>query len=75
MNDLKAVIIIGAMKCGTSSLYAYLVKHPAICGCKVKEPDYFSSDTEAAYLDLFPELNEGHKYVLDASTSYTKYPA
>ena len=36
------IIIIGSMKCGTSSLYNYLIEHPSICPCSIKEPEYFS---------------------------------
>ncbi len=36
------VMIIGAMKAGTSSLYDYLLEHPAICPAVTKEPEFFS---------------------------------
>ena len=35
-------LIIGAQKCGTTSLYNYLSYHPDIIGSKPKEVDYFS---------------------------------
>jgi hypothetical protein len=34
--------IIGERKCGTSSLYRYLLDHPAVLPCKVKEPQFLS---------------------------------
>ena len=37
-------IIIGAMKCGTSSLYSYLEGHPEICPAVGKEPEFFSEN-------------------------------
>ena len=37
---LPNVVIAGAPKCGTSSLFAWLVAHPEVCGSKVKEPCY-----------------------------------
>src|ERR1700757_1899826 len=37
------VIIIGAMNCGTSSLYTYLAEHPEICPCITKEPEFFQN--------------------------------
>lgn len=40
-NDLPNLIIIGAMKCGTSSLHRYLDLHPQICMSKYKELDFF----------------------------------
>jgi len=36
-------IIIGGVKCGTSSLYRYLNKHPNILPCKTKEPGVFNT--------------------------------
>jgi hypothetical protein len=37
-------LIIGAGKCGTSSLYAYLKQHPEIYMSPVKEPNFFAHD-------------------------------
>lgn len=73
-------IIIGSMKCGTSSLYSYLANHPEICPCKVKEPEFFSEKQwhgkkVAYYHDLWTFDRSIHKYALEASTGYTKYPA
>lgn len=75
-------MLIGSMKCGTSTLYSHLIKHPQICPGKMgKEPQYFSLKTgkqnlkQLNYEDLFDiDLNK-HAFTLDASTSYTKYPA
>jgi len=71
-------IIIGAMKCGTSSLYNYLIKHPAICPSAVKEPEFFSSNQTYGhkvdhYEDLWDFDPNVHRYALEASTGYTKY--
>ncbi|MEN8208610.1 MAG: sulfotransferase [Candidatus Fermentibacteria bacterium] len=73
------VIIIGAMKSGTTSLYSYLAQHPLICECRIKEPEYFSrhqshGENEIRYEDLWDFENSVHRYVLDGSTGYTKYP-
>jgi hypothetical protein len=38
---LPTFIVIGAMKCGTSSLYEYLKVHPDICMSFRKETDFF----------------------------------
>jgi len=53
--------IIGANKCGTSSLYRYLVDHPAILPCAQKEPNFFGTHTPDyiaghihEYFALFP---------------------
>jgi hypothetical protein len=38
---LPDFIIIGAQKCGTSSLYRYLIQHPRVAACLKKEVHYF----------------------------------
>jgi len=72
-------IVIGAMKCGTSSLYSYLRGHPEICPAIVKEPEFFSENQGhgshvGSYSDLWIFDDSVHKYALEASTGYTKYP-
>ena len=37
-------IVIGASKCGTTSLYAYLKQHPEIFLSHIKETHFFSFD-------------------------------
>jgi len=37
----KSFLIIGAMKCGTTSLYDYLTQHPDVMSCRQKEPHFF----------------------------------
>ena len=41
---LPNVIIIGAMKCGTSSMHNYLDAHPEISMSRRKELNFFSFD-------------------------------
>lgn len=55
-------MIIGGVKCGTSSLYRYLNKHPLILPCKTKEPRIFSTRNIfktiyklPAYFQMFPK--------------------
>jgi hypothetical protein len=72
-------IIIGAMKCGTSSLYSYLQNHPEICPAIIKEPEFFSENQGHGvqvdnYNDLWSFDCSVHKYTLEALTGYTKYP-
>jgi len=43
-------IIIGAQRCGTTSLYDYLGQHPDIYTCPSKEPHYFCADDLAGGL-------------------------
>jgi hypothetical protein len=75
------LIIIGAMKCGTSSLFSYLAAHLSICPCVTKEPEFFSQYQRhrrqgvAAYEDLWTFDPNVHRYALEASTGYTKYPS
>jgi Sulfotransferase family len=39
---LPDLIVIGAMKCGTSALHEYLAAHPAICMARQKEVNFFN---------------------------------
>jgi Sulfotransferase family len=57
--------IIGANKCGTSSLYRYLVSHPSVLPCAEKEPNFFGEHDPqyiAAHIDdyfaLFPTVED-----------------
>jgi hypothetical protein len=72
---LPDFIIIGAMKCGTTSLYTYLDGHPDIAMSRVKEPNYFGKPQEKSlswYKSLFPHRDG---VVLgEASTFYTMHP-
>lgn len=70
------LMVIGAMKCGTTTLSDLLTRHPDVCFCSNKEPDIFSKDNNwrenlANYHSLFSEQN---KRWVEASTSYTFYP-
>jgi hypothetical protein len=54
--------VVGAPKCGTTTLYDYLKTHPQVFMSEPKEPDYFDSDVkfplirdERDYLALFAE--------------------
>ena len=46
MNNLTFpnAVVIGAPKCGTSSLYFWLSAHPEICASPVKETFFFADD-------------------------------
>jgi len=78
-GQVTPIMLIGAMKCGTTTLHSHLSQHPEICGGTVKEPEYFSQQSgqaqykEGRYEDLFPVASQ-HRFVLDASPGYTKYP-
>lgn len=68
--------IIGAMKCGTTTLHTLLEQHPAITVSAKKEPDFFhkpGAATAADYEAIFPKLDKkAHVWTLDGSTSYSK---
>lgn len=44
MRNKVSFFIIGAPKCGTTSLHDYLSTHPDVCFSVSKEPNYFSYD-------------------------------
>jgi hypothetical protein len=68
--------VIGAPKCGTTSLSAWLATHPEIYMSPVKEPSYFCSDIGQDIIDLssYEKLFNGatslHKAVGEASPQY-----
>ena len=71
-------LIVGAMKCGTSTLAAQLKAQDGIFVTSPKEPNYFSDDAVFAngpgwYGSLFDDANEGD-LLGEASTHYTKSP-
>ena len=70
-------LIVGAQKCGTSTLFSLLNDHPALEGCSDKEPGFFSNVQDwrsevDSYHRLFHQ-RDGVKY-FEASTIYTFYP-
>lgn len=79
---LPNVIVIGAMKCGTSSLHQYLDAHPNIAMTKKKEVDFFIdrknwNKGQAWYEAQFDELiNQGSKIKIvgESSPNYTMFP-
>lgn len=71
------LFIVGAPKCGTTTLFALLKSHPHIFMSSLKEPHYFSSDIYLAeritsdqdYKNLF-RGSEMQQVIGEASTSY-----
>lgn len=72
-----AFIIIGAGKCGTTSLFQYLSQHPQILPPINKEIDFFNFNfTQGSdwYLAHFPTLPDEQKFITgEASPSYFSY--
>ena len=69
-------LIIGSKKCGTTSLYNYLIQHPQISACRVKEPKFFCNNKKWErgfqwYQDLWDFDSNVHRTALEASQSYT----
>ena len=73
------LFIVGAPKCGTTSIYSFLKQHPEVYMSQFKEPHYFGSDlnkrkgvfieNEIDYLDLFKKL-KNEVIIGEASTHY-----
>jgi hypothetical protein len=75
---LPDFLIIGAAKCGTSTLYQYLAAHPGIFMSAIKEPCFFDGDVAWDkgldwYRGLFREATE-NQLCGEASTNYTRWP-
>ena len=84
---LPNFLIIGAHKCGTTSLYEYLRQHPQVFMPQLKEPSFFTFENQNLdhfpamkrnvvtrfedYADLFREAN-GYAAVGEASPMYFK---
>jgi hypothetical protein len=69
--------IIGAPKCGTTSLAAWLSEHPQVFFSKHKEPHHFNTDQNWVitpgrddYERLFAEANEQHLAIGEGSVWY-----
>jgi hypothetical protein len=88
-REMPNFLIIGAAKCGTSSLHAYLDLHPEIAMSKLKEPKYFVREVSPEFLRDFPEFEgfhttardaylglfePGHRFRGEASTAYSNSP-
>lgn len=73
------LFVIGAAKCGTTSLHHHLARHPDIFMADPKEPGFFAEGfdgfpkEEEWYLGLFEEADR-MRYRGESSTHYTKLP-
>ncbi len=76
---LPNVLLIGAMKAGTTGLYMDLAEHPDVFLCGDKEPHSLCNDHVLAesgkreYASLYAAAR-GEKILIDASTGYAKRP-
>ncbi len=76
---LPDFIIIGAQRCGTSSLYSYLIQHPQIAPANRKELHYFDLNYRAGddwYRAQFPSAAVGNAQTLtgEGSPYYLFHP-
>jgi hypothetical protein len=76
-NHLVNLMIVGAMKCGTSTLANVLRGHPDICVSSPKEAHYFNRvadwrDELDRYHSCFEDRTR--KILCDATPGYTCYP-
>ncbi|MEZ6036991.1 MAG: sulfotransferase domain-containing protein [Planctomycetota bacterium] len=70
-------VIIGATKCGTTSLYEYLLRHPRVLPAAWKEIEYFRFPERGLdwYLAHFPRIPPGERFLSgEASTCYIGMP-
>lgn len=75
------LFLIGAPKCGTTSIAAYLDQHPAVFVPVIKELEYFADDGRARrisdrdeYLRMYRGAGNRHLWRLDASACYLYSP-
>jgi hypothetical protein len=70
-------MIIGAMKCGTSTLAGALGNHPDVCFSRPKEPNFFNNDKLwRKHLYRYHKMFRYKEALIygEGSTSYTKFP-
>jgi hypothetical protein len=81
---LPNLVVAGAPKCGTSSLYRWLADHPRACGSKVKETFYLMDEGHPllrkgsnfhtrgleGYAEFFADCDERARVVFEATTHY-----
>lgn len=76
----RYLLILGAMKCGTTALFQALSQHPEILPCVEKEPAFWlRDDARDLGLEGYRQLWQRHNpqnpgWRLEASTGYSKVP-
>jgi hypothetical protein len=73
-DTVPSFLVIGAMKCATSTICAYLEDHPDVFCAPGCEPNFFSHDEHYAkgmdwYLDFFADARD-EKHVGEGSNAY-----
>lgn len=75
----RYILILGAMKSGTTTLFDHLARHPEIVPAYPKEPGFFAFDEQFEkgldwYDGLFQADEQDPRWRLDGSTDYAKAP-
>jgi hypothetical protein len=83
----RMAFIVGAPRCGTTTLARVLAQHPDVCMSRVKEPHFFSrhdlgaldeaelrDSVERNYLDRFFARYAGERLAVEASPTYFYAP-
>jgi len=71
---LPNAFIIGAAKCGTTSLWVYLAQHPEVAVSRDKEPALFVHDDYRDRLEWYESLFDPAPIRAEASVQYTMHP-
>lgn len=71
-------LLIGGMKCGSTTLHDYLVNHPKLAEPHYKEPGFFSRDERFSlgldwYRSVFASAQDD-QLAFESSTCYTRHP-
>lgn len=78
VGRLPDFLLIGGMKCGSTTLHDYLVRHPKLAEPKYKEPGFFSRPERFElglewYRDVFSGAKPG-QLAFESSTCYSRHP-
>lgn len=72
---LPSLIVIGAHKCGTTSMHDYLDQHPEISMSRIKELNFFVDCMNWKYgLDWYESQFEENKIIGESSVMYSRHP-
>lgn len=73
---LPDLLLIGAAKCGTTSLHAYLDQHPDVAMAELKELRFFQDPDGARWQSWYEaQFDPTARVVGESSTMYTRSPA
>ncbi len=77
MDPKVGMMILGAQKCSTTTVFHLLKNHPQMCASKVKETNFFITASDwrkeiSQYANIFAP--QPGQLLFEASTAYTFYP-